>query len=366
MPLPRTDLALAVRPSGRQDDRLQTVARAARAMDHGVLRSVFFDLLGRPPFAAEYERWLGVGLPELLDQLLGSDEFWEHWWEEQLYYFLLIDTFRPETASIRSVPGKLSEGRMSVRDAIHRIALSSSFDQRNPGADTFVTVVMEQMCGITVQNTKRELEIGKTAYNGGTGRFLGHTAENQSDVVRICVEHKRAAQHMIAREYERLLRGPGEKSPLAGWARRLHKDSYAFLSIVREWFLSEAYLARLAEHASKSNRLYIRGLFVDLAGRLPREDEMEPMRYALDGLADSRPLRSVLVRLLLDSGTAEVPKKSEIDDPTAWIGGEFERLLGRRASEQELATFTSVFHEPECRPETILYALLSHAEYQQY
>ena len=116
----------------------------------------------------------------------------------------------------------------------------------------------------------------------------------------------------------------------------------------------------------KSNSLFVRCLFVDLLDRLPEDDELEPMRNALDGLADSRPLRSVVVRLLLESGRAAVPAKAAIEDPTRWIGQQFPRFLGREATPEELRVFVTAFHEEGCEPSTILYALLSHSEYQSY
>ncbi len=90
------------------------------------------------------------------------------------------------------------------------------------------------------------------------------------------------------------------------------------------------------------------------------------MRDALDGLSDPGPLRSILARLLLDSGTAALPARAEIEDPTAWIAELFERLLGRTASAEELRTFVTAFHDPACRPSTVVYALISHPEYHRY
>ena len=90
------------------------------------------------------------------------------------------------------------------------------------------------------------------------------------------------------------------------------------------------------------------------------------MRNALDGLGDPRPLRALFARLILDSGEALVPKKGRIEDPTRWVGETFRRLLGREATDEELTAFVTAFHDPACRPETILYVILSHAEYQTY
>ena len=110
----------------------------------------------------------------------------------------------------------------------------------------------------------------------------------------------------------------------------------------------------------------MRAVFVDLLGRLPEPEEVEPLRNALDGLSDSRPLRSVLVRLLLDSGSVPIPEKSAIRDVTKWVAGLFPRFLGREATPEELTAFVLAYREPECRPKTILYAILSHAEYHTF
>ena len=135
---------------------------------------------------------------------------------------------------------------------------------------------------------------------------------------------------------------------------------------MRTWYLSEDYETRLEVRENQPNRIYVRALFVDLMDRLPDPDEIQRMRNALDGLADAGPLRSVLARLLIDSGQAKLPAKNEIGDPTRWIGGLFERFLGRAATEDELKSFVSAFHAPECQPSTVVYAIISHPEYQTW
>ena len=139
-----------------------------------------------------------------------------------------------------------------------------------------------------------------------------------------------------------------------------------YADLMREWLASPAYEVRLQQRRVQPNRLFVRSLFVDLLGRLPSIEEEARMRNALDGLSDSGPLRSVLARLLIDSGTAEIPERDEIADPTSWVAGLFERLLGRPAEEQELAVFVKSFHDPDCKPGTVVYAIVSHPEYHSY
>ena len=326
-------------------------------------RVLYQDLLARPPFADERAHWLGKPMGELVEHLLKGLDLWSNWYEEQLYYFLLVDNFRPVSERVQAIPEALAEGRLDVREALHRIALSPSFERRNPGADTFVTVVMEQLLGLTVQDNRRQLEIGKTLYDGGSGQFLGRSGQSQADVVRIAIEDKRAMAHLVEREYRRLLRHRPARRSIEEWARGLYREPSSFVDLLHAWLSSEDYGDRLGKHHGVSNRLFVRSLFVDLAGRLPQVDEAERMRNALDGLADPAPLRSILARLLIDSGQALVPERSQIGDEGQWVIDLFERLLGRSPSSEERAVFVRALDDPDCRPETVLYAIVSHPEY---
>jgi hypothetical protein len=331
-----------------------------------LLRTLPMDVLGRPPLASERETWTALGRAELVDVLLGGRELWERWLEEQLYYFLLIDNFRPQAERIAAIPGDLHDGKLDVRSALHRVALSSSFEQRNPGADTFVTVVLEQLAGLEVQHHLRELEIGKRIYEGAEGSFLGQPGKTQADVVRIAIESPQFARHFVAREHVRLVHAKAEPKALAAWAARLHKDPRTYREIVREWLLSPAYTARLEAGAPQENRLFVRSLYVDLVGRVPGREEAEPLREALDGLADPAPLRSVIARLLLDSDKVALPDRDALGDAGAWVQGLFERLLGRAPTPEEQKTFTASLADPGCRPQTVVYALVSSPEYSRY
>lgn len=352
-------------PPGAQSGGV-THASPARPLGPGELRAACCDLLGRPPFEAERKAWLGKARHELLSAWVGGREFWEQWLEEQLYFFFLIDNFRPESEGVLALPADLAEGRLDARDATHRIALSSSFDQRNPGADTFVTVVMEQFVGLTVQKNVRELEIGKAIYDGASGVFLGRTGKRQADIVEIAVRHKSFADTFIAREYERLLGAPAPKKELADWARQFHQAPAVYPQLVSDWLLSEAWEQRVRTRMPMTNRLFARALYVDLLDRMPAPDEARRLRSALDGMSDAAPLRSVLARILIDSGSVPLPDRRAVTDPRGWVYGLFRKLLGRDATSDELDAFVEAFADPACRPATVLYALLTHPEYQTY
>lgn len=342
------------------------IAARVEAQDARALRTLPMDVLGRPPTVEERAAWSAKPRAELVDLLLATRECWERWCDEQLYYFLLINNFHPKADRVAAIPSDLAEGKLDVRAAIHRIGLCPSFEQRNPGADTFVTVVMEQLCGLDVKKNARELDIGKRIYDGAEGTFLGQPGKTQADLVRIAVASPQFTRHFLAREHARYVHAKAEPKELAAWAARFDADPRAFRALLREWLLSPAYEARLARGAPQENRLFVRALYVDLAGRAPTETEAEPLREALDGLADPTPLRGVLARLLLDSDKAKLPERGELGDPGAWVDGLFARLLGRVPTVEERATFVASLGEPGCRPQTVVYAIVSSAEYARY
>lgn len=337
-----------------------------RLLDSPSLRSISFDLLGRPPYAAERRHWIGKPLDVYVEDCLKGEEFWSSWVEEQLYYFLLIDHFRPRSKRVLDLPRALHAGELRPRGALHAISLCPSFDRRNPGPDTFVTVIMEQLLGLEVQKKTGDLEAGKRLYDGHGGRFLGVQGDSQADVVRIAIEDRRTLTHLLSREYQRLVRKPAPKRELSAWTRSLESGELGYPELLAGWLRSDAYAQRLAEREPMTNRIFVQALFVDLSDTKPGHEEARRLRNALDGLSSAGPLRSVLARLYVDSGRAKHESGSAIEDPTQWISGLFVRLLGRPPSPEELEVFVESFHHPACTPATVVYALISHPEYQTW
>ena len=316
--------------------------------------------------ASERASWLGRPRAELARALFGSPSFWSWWLEEQLFYLLLIDNFTPAGEAVRALPAELAASRTNFRDALHRVALSPSFDLRNPGADTFVTVVMEQFLGRTVQRAKGDLEAGKAAYDGRTARFLRKPAASQSDVLRIVFESRDFVKHVLRRDFARMLRREPDAKELREVTARVSSDPLEYIGVLRDWYLSPAWDSRLEALRPMPNRLFLRCLFVDLTGALPENGEVESLRGALDGLADSAPLRSVVVRSLLASTQVSLPAKEEVEDPAAWIADLFARWLGRAPDPDELRVFVEAWSSEACSTKGVAYALLSSAEYQEY
>ena len=124
------------------------------------------------------------------------------WLEEELFYFLLLDNFRPRTRAIAAIPEGLRTGESTAHQAIGEILLSTGFSLRNPGNDTFVTVVLEQCLGLAVQERRHKatLEAGKRMYDGEKARLLTRhdTRRTPGKVVQRCFARRVGSERTVA------------------------------------------------------------------------------------------------------------------------------------------------------------------------
>lgn len=329
------------------------------------LRRACLDILQRTPTPAEARTFVGAPVSMVVGRLMRSREAMEVWFEEELYYFLLLDNFRPKAELIDKVTTRLHEQKMSARDAIAEILLSTGFSLRNPGNDTFVSVVLEQCLGLTVQarENQRTLEAGKEMYDGRKAKVLGQHGSSQADFVRIVLEHEDFARHLVARHQSRLFGGDRELEHFT--APRVHEDPSAFFVGMGESIASDHYREALATKKPLNDRQFIRSLYMDLLGERPSYEQMRNMRNAMMSMADSTPIRAVMAKMILDSGQAELPELVQ--------GGEkdfvtrcFERYLGRPPGQEELPAFVEQARQPDCTAGHIVRALVGSTEYQYY
>ncbi|HET6201806.1 MAG TPA: hypothetical protein VFI25_03260 [Planctomycetota bacterium] len=352
--------------SAALDEILLARAGAAARLspeDRRFARAACLDLLRRTPSEVELLS-AGSDPSGLPGRLAGSLEFWQAWYEEELYHFLLIDNFRPAIPSLASLPVRLANGSANVAQAVRELVISQNFNARNPGPDTFVTVVLEQLLGMKVQEKKEALEAGKRMYDGHPARLFGKEGRSQADFVEIAMGHEDFAPVYLGR-FHRAIFGEGLPSEDPAIAR-FRADPSSFPGILRDWIASDSYRARLGTPRAKTDPMFIRSLFVDLLGRPPSYREFRNMRNALQALSDPGPLRSVMARVFVDSGRSPLPRKDRVEDPDAWIAEQFLRFFARAPSEAEREAFRKGWEDPGCTPATVLTALVTSKEYQVY
>jgi hypothetical protein len=330
-----------------------------------VLRRMSVDLVGRPPLPAEREANEKLSREALASKLLASPEHHALWYEDELFYFLLLDDFRPADERLQAIPGRLQRGDTNVREAIGEIVRSQWFNARNPGNDTYVTVVLEQLLGIVVQREPSLLEAGKKMYDGHPSTVFGKRGASQGDFVDIVFDQPVLATAYMARHARRLLGTDVAKKDLASLADRFRAAPATFCALEREIVLSPAYEEALQKDRKKTDQQFIRALYQDLFARAPTYQEMRNVRNATQALADPAGIRSVIIRTILESGSVKLPAK-EGADGAAFTAQSFRSLLGRDPSTNEALVFAEAWKTKDCSPATILHAILTSTEYQHY
>lgn len=343
-------------------------ARAVRIddpkTDERYLRRLSADVLHRTPSPAERRTYLDAPIRLVAPRMLGTLEAMQVWVEEELFYFLLIDNFRPLTRAIVQAPAQLQAGKMTAHDLLAEILLSTSFSLRNPGNDTFVTVVLEQCLGMTVQEpaVKKVLDAGKLMYDGKPTKLLGQSGGSQADFVKIVLAHPACTRHLVQRHHRRLFgRGLDPAQQLV--VDRVHADPRQFFPLLAEWLTSAEYLENLQRRRPRTDHQFIRSLYMDLLERQPTYDELRNMRNALQSMADPTPVRAVMAKVILDSGRAKLPPFRNGEEE-AFVTECFERYLGRGPNQEEAAAFVRALRDEGALPVLVVRALVGSVEYQ--
>lgn len=133
---------------------------------------------------------------------------------------------------------------------------------------------------------------------------------------------------------------------------------------------------------SKTSSQFVRGLFADVLGRAPERydfvvtvngqpgftlpiDEETFLVDTLDGMGDPAPLRSLIVKGVVESDEVDLPAKSAVSDPQVFVTDQFRRLLGREPNAYELAAFVEEWEsDPAVGPKAVVRALAGSREYQ--
>ncbi len=326
------------------------------------LRRVVVDLLGRAPMEEDFAQAMGEKREETVARLVACKERFAFWYEEELYYFLLLDQNHPASKNLIEIPDRLAAGDEGIWDALHEIVISQYFNARNPGNDTYATVVLEQLMGMTVQKHPDVLERAKKMYDNYKQVLFTREGASQADLVQIIMDQEDTCRFFVKRQYEKLVGKAIDKETLDRDAKRLMEDQLAWNDIVKGWILSPAYEGSLGEMKKKSDQVFIRALYVDLLKRLPTYQELRSMRNAMQALADPGPLRNVMAKVMVDSDQVQAGG----GDAKAWIVDEYVKYLCREPSAKELSVLGGAMASGKATPKMVLDAILSSAEYQYY
>lgn len=330
------------------------------------VRSLYLDLLGRTPLPDEVELAAGARPEVLAGLLVRSREFWEHWLEDELYFFLLIDNARPAADDgPDGLLARLVDGRLGMADAVREIAGGQAFHRANPGNDTFVSVVLEQLLGVNVQQDAALLAAGRRMYDGREARVFGETGRSQADFVAIVARQPEFLRRLVERQHERIVGRPATRAAVDAGVAVLQRDPLAFPELARAWVLSPAWAERRATLRPKTDVQFIRGLYVDLTGRRPSEVELQRLRGALAVMSDAGPLRAVIARALLAEHSGLFPRRAGLD-AEAFVRDTFLRFLGREPLPEELADMALILRQEETQPSEVVLAVVTHREYQYH
>ncbi|MHC4547148.1 MAG: hypothetical protein ACYTEZ_00085 [Planctomycetota bacterium] len=360
----------ATEPVPERVERAPTRSLLQRRLDPRrlkLVRRLFLDLKWRTPRYHEIEEWYDRTHAEMVRAFLADEETWDAWYEQQLFYLLLLDRFRPKEGRLATIPGRLTRGELALERALEEIVRSQYFNARNPGNDTFVTVVLEQCLGMVVQQrrNKRVLETGKKMYDGYRVKLFKETGDSQADFVRIVFKQRDFHRHLLRRTWKGLLGREIDAKRLEAYVDRCQAKPDALRRIYEEWLTGPEYVAAASEARTKPEIPYVRALFLDLLDRLPSYQELRKVRNAFLSLADPTPVRLVMGRVLLESDQARIPASAV--DPKRFVFEQFVRLLARQPTEHELTNFVHALkNDPAVTPRVVLYTLISSPEYQSY
>jgi len=332
-----------------------------------LLRRLFLDLKWRTPRMDEIRELYDVPHEEIVDRFLADTETWNTWYEQQLFYFLLLDRFRPSRGRVTTIPARLAKNELPVPLALREIVASTYFNDRNPGNDTFCTVVLEQCLGLVVQErrNRKTLDESKEMYDGYEATIFKTKGSSQSDFVRICFAQPEFFEHLLERSWEHLHGSPMPAARLEADTGRFREDPWAYRAILKEWLTGPAYVGGAGQARTKGEIPYVRGLFMDALSRVPTYEELRNVRNAFLSLADPTPIRLVMGRVLLESPQARMPLSAL--DADKFVKEQFVRLFARPPSTKEFATFSKALKtDPAVTPRVVLWTLISSPEYQTY
>lgn len=367
-------------------DTLADVPMAARK----TVRGIYMDVLGRAPTEEELSRDAAKAPAQLVKELTASYEFWNWFYEEELFHLELTDTYRPIDLDFDyiTLPSAMHNGKATILDSYEQLLKGLYFLAKNYGEEEYPRALWMYLYDkdlldepdlfdaskamMRFEEEQENAPVDKKTKKKAAPKVpsvFGKPGKNHADLAKICLEQPAFAESMAARLRKRYTgidptAAEAKKDAaalLAGWK----SGKEALAGLVTEWCSSPAYLARVNSHRRKSDAVFVRTLYVDMFNRVPEFGEFWGCYRIIRSVSDSEPMRNIVAGMMADAEEADLPNKNEIVR-SEWIKEQIVKFLGREPKAGEVARLDGIFARPECTARLVIRALVTHPEYQMY
>lgn len=387
--------------------RLDTLADVP-ADRRKVTRAVYIDLLGRGPTEDEMARDSAKPEAELVRELCGRYEFWDWFYEQELFHLDLTDNYRPISEEepeyhYLSIPAQLYNKKTTWMQALRQILWGVYFHAKNYGDEDYPRGMWLALYGTNIYDEESTLDQARRMYTEGEidkepepdkkdpkakktpvvkkkvekeWKLYGKVGKNRSDLIDIALSQPRFLEFFVRRVYARYTGMEPTEAEVKqsvqmlgdGWkvgGKPGAPAKEALSQVIAGWCTTDKYLAKLREYRRKNDAAYIRTLYVDLLNRTPEYHEFWGAYRIVRSLTDNEPLRSIVATMMVDSDETDIPTKAEIVRDE-WIKETLMKLYCRNPKPAEVSGLDAILREQPCTTKMLVRALVTHPEYQFY
>ena len=302
------------------------------------VRSVYGDVLGRPPTPPEALLHAKRPAREVATILLSTLEAGRAWVEDAAYRLGLVGDAEPLSPAVQELPFRLAAGELTPAAAEAALALDPAFLRAHPPGDALARAVATRLF---------ERAVGPDDLH--VGRDPTALAGLLSGQAFATVAARRFARRFLA-----------EADAAALPEARSGDDT---VTLAKAWVGSEAWAGAREARRPATDLGFVRAAFADLLGRRPTAGEAAALARASAVLPGRGAGRAAVVAVLLDSGEVPLPLLVDLPQPDAWLADRFLRTLGRAPTADEAKVYRAALLDPAGGPRLVLRALLTSAEY---
>jgi hypothetical protein len=329
------------------------------ALDGGslrLLRSVYGDVLGRPPTPPEALAQRGRSAKEVAATLLATVEAGRAWLEDVALALDLVGENAPGAAGLDAAAFRLAAGKASAAEGEAALVRDPSFVRAHPPGPALADALLVRVLARDPLGPDRDVLLA--AFRGTPVRWLGR--EGVADP-RAAIEAALASGEFAAAAARRHLARFLPRAAADAFPAARAREPAAALAL--EAISSAAYAGAGDARRAGTDLAFVRAVFADLLGRRPTAPEAWALVRAANVLPGTGAGRAAVVAVLLGSGDVPLPLVADLPDPDAWVADRFRRYLGRSPSAEEATAYRSALLDPDGGPQVLIRALLTTPEY---